>query len=133
MHYLYVLFLILVLSTPARAHEPAPPPTSVPATDSCRAADKWIAFDKGLHFGGGFVISAAVTAKTEDPWKGFWVGAGAGVLKEALDSKTGGCVSGKDFVVTVLGAAAGASFTNWNIQRQRGTGNTLVTYSWRLP
>lgn len=111
----------------AHAHENnVPPPPVVPSADRC-SPDKWVAFDKGLHFGGGAIISGFVTAKTQDPWQGFAWGAGAGLLKEGIDKYSGGCVSAKDFAVTVLGAAVGASFVNWNIKRQNGT--TMVTYS----
>jgi len=80
-------------------------------------AEDWTGRDKQLHFIGGAVIAAAVTAATRDEWAGFAAGTTAGLVKEVYDSTGRGQVSGKDFVVTALGAYVGAKSAGWVITR----------------
>jgi uncharacterized protein YfiM (DUF2279 family) len=80
-------------------------------------ADEWTGPDKTIHFVGGAAIAAAVTAATRDEWKGFAAGTALGLAKEAYDATGRGQVSGKDFVVTMLGAYVGAKGTGWVITR----------------
>lgn len=80
---------------------------------STAMADDWTGKDKELHFIGGAAIAAAVTAATGDEWKGFLAGAAVGVAKEIADEHRYGGASGKDAVVTALGALLGAKAAGW--------------------
>lgn len=111
-----VLFVLLW----TRDAEAAEPGASAGASCPCQGAprDSWTGYDKKLHFLGGAAIAAGVAVHTGDPWKGFYAGAAAGVLKEALDATGTGNVSGRDLVVTVIGAAVGASGSRLVIGRR---------------
>ena len=78
-------------------------------------ADEWTGRDKSLHFAGGAAVAAAVTLATRDRDAGFWAGAASGLLKEVYDSTGRGHVSGKDFIVTALGAYVGSRAAGWVI------------------
>jgi uncharacterized protein YfiM (DUF2279 family) len=81
-------------------------------------ADEWTGADKSKHFMAGAAVAGSVTAITGKPWQGFAAGAIVGALKEASDWRSAGhTVSGKDFAVTALGAAAAAY-----------TGGLIITY-----
>lgn len=100
---------------------------SIGANAACRANDRFGGNDKTLHFGGGAVISTLVTVHTADPWKGFYAGAAAGVVKEAVDSTGAGDCSLQDLIVTVAGAAVGAYTGSVIVTRLQG--RTLVAYT----
>lgn len=91
------------------------------AVVSCAYADEWTGRDKEIHFVGGAAVAAAVTAATGNEWHGFLAGTGAGLAKEVYDSTGRGQVSGKDFVVTALGALVGARLTGWTLGPNRVT------------
>ncbi len=74
-------------------------------------ADEWTGRDKEYHFWGGAGLASLVTLATKDESMGFWVGTTAGLVKEIYDHKKGGDVSGKDFIVTVVGSFLGAKIT----------------------
>lgn len=93
---------------------------------SCTTHDLWIGDDKNLHFAAGVVIAAAGTAYTDDPRKGFYLGAAAGVAKEVYDAFDARECSLQDLAVTAAGAAAGAWLGHLYITRVRG--KTLVGY-----
>jgi len=76
-------------------------------------AESWGGADKQLHLVGGMAVAAAVTAATGNEWKGFLASAALGLAKEAHDSTGRGHVSGKDALVTALGALIGAKATGW--------------------
>jgi uncharacterized protein YfiM (DUF2279 family) len=78
-------------------------------------ADEWTGRDKDLHFAGGAAVAAAVTLATRDRDAGFWAGTAVGLAKEVYDSTGRGQVSGKDFVVTALGAYVGSRAAGWVI------------------
>lgn len=98
------------------------------ADAGCTTKDSWHGPDKKLHAGVGAIIAGATTLGTKDPWTGFWIGTGAGALKEAFDANGGGTCSLQDFVVTALGAAAGASLGNWALTLD----NKTVSVQYRL-
>jgi uncharacterized protein YfiM (DUF2279 family) len=79
------------------------------ATSAQAQSEIWGGQDKRLHFAGGALIATAVTVHTRDPWIGFAAGAGVGLVKELVDAGGLGTPSAKDFLVTVAGAAVGAS------------------------
>jgi|GEM_PF-1418593 len=83
-------------------------------------ADSWTSPDKAGHLVLGAVPAYFVTTYTENPWYGFAAGATAGVAKEVFDSRNGKA-SGKDLVVTLIGAAAGAYAGNWMVYKQNKT------------
>lgn len=120
--------LALSFSVGATEWQDTPKPTPIVQ----KSTDSWTTVDKGYHLAGGFAIASAATLYTKNPYHGFYWGCGAGVIKEALDSMDtiNHTVSGKDLVVTCLGAAMGAAGTNWLITRQ-GDKN-YVTYSYRF-
>ena len=74
-------------------------------------ADDWTGPDKPRHLLAGGFIAAAVTAATRDERTGFVAGSAVGLLKELHDAAGQGKASGKDFIVTVLGAYLGARLT----------------------
>jgi putative lipoprotein len=82
---------------------------------SVRAEDRWVAPDKGLHFGvsAGLAVGAwgASVPLFDRPWPRFVVGAavavGAGAAKELIDLAGAGDPSGRDFVWDLAGAATG--------------------------
>lgn len=74
-------------------------------------ADDWTGPDKARHLLAGGFIAAAVTAATRDERTGFAAGSVAGLLKELHDAAGHGRASGKDFIMTVLGAYLGARLT----------------------
>lgn len=116
----WVAILAFVAFWTSADAEAAEPSVSAGASCPCQSAprDSWTGQDKALHFGLGAAIAAGVGVHTGDPWKGFYAGAAAGVLKEALDATGTGQVSGRDLVVTVLGAAVGASGSKLVIGRR---------------
>jgi uncharacterized protein YfiM (DUF2279 family) len=97
------------------------------AQAGCRANDRWQGSDKDLHFVAGGLISAAVTMQTGSRWTGFAAGAGAGLVKEALDSTNMGDCTLQDLLVTVAGAGVGAYLGG--LQFSHFQGRTLVSYS----
>ena len=116
---------LLAATLPALAggdHYQPPPTPSV----SCTKGEKWTGSDKTLHFAAGSVISFATTLGTEKPLWGFAAGAAVGLLKEISD-RGAGCSSGKDFGVTVLGAAVGA-FLGDRVLIMRKNGMNIVAY-----
>lgn len=111
---------LMAASLTAQATDERPP------APKCTAGEKWTGSDKALHFGAGATIAFATTLGTGKPLWGFGAGAAVGALKE-LSDRSGGCSSGKDFGVTVLGAAVGAfAGDRWLVYQQRGT--TVVAY-----
>lgn len=106
-------------------HHTPPPPAPTP-TVSCTKGEKWTGRDKQLHLAAGTIISFATTLGTEKPLWGFGAGVAVGALKE-LSDRSGGCSSGKDFGVTVLGAAIGA-FAGDRVLVMRKNGTTFVAY-----
>lgn len=90
------------------------------------AADEWTGRDKELHFAGGAAIAAAVTLATADQNTGFLVGVGVGVAKEVYDATGHGTPSGKDLIVTILGAYIGSRAAGWVITPRS------VSYNWRF-
>lgn len=110
----------LLASFSAYATDRPPPPAK------CTAGEKWTGSDKALHFGAGATIAFATTLGTEKPLWGFAAGSAVGALKE-LSDRSGGCSSGKDFGVTVLGAAVGA-FAGDRFLVYRNKGTTVVAY-----
>lgn len=82
-------------------------------------ADEWTGPDKTIHLTVGALAASITTAATANPVKGFAVGCGVGFAKELYDSqhRSVHTVSGKDFAVTCLGAAIGASVTGWTLQK----------------
>ena len=75
----------------------------------------------------GLSLVVIGTLHTGDPWKGFQYGAGAAVLKEAIDATGLGECSVNDLAVGVA-AAAVASYTGGLIVT-RVQGRTLVAYA----
>lgn len=95
------------------------------------AQDSWGGADKREHFIIGSIIGAVGTGVSGSMWTGFAIGAGAGVLKESLDTqKTGGKFSGKDVAATMLGAAVGVAVGGLVIRYSQGT--TQVAYTTRF-
>ena len=103
-----------------------PTPAPIP-TVSCTKGEKWTGSDKALHLGSGAIISFATTLGTKKPLWGFGAGVAVGALKELSDRGGNGCASGKDFGVTVLGAAIGA-FAGDRVLVMRKNGTTIVAY-----
>ncbi|MGB3288267.1 MAG: hypothetical protein WBA83_03220 [Burkholderiaceae bacterium] len=73
--------------------------------------------DKFLHAGGSALIAAGVTAATRDSphrfWYGLGAGAGAGLVKELVDSQERhNHFDSKDLLASVAGALAGAYFAD---------------------
>lgn len=116
------LLLAIALLAPLLAHadKERPPP-------KCTAGEKWTGSDKAMHFGAGATIAFATTLGTEKPLWGFGAGVAVGALKELSDRGGNGCSSGKDFGVTVLGAAVGA-FAGDRVLVYRNKGTTVVAY-----
>lgn len=75
----------------------------------CTARDGWRGYDKSLHLTLGATIATSVGVHTRSPMTGFWAGAAAGAAKELLDATGSGQCSAQDLVVTLLGAAIGAT------------------------
>lgn len=98
----------------------------IPLLCTTATADEWTGRDKNLHFAGGAAIAAAVTLATADPTTGFLVGAGVGVVKEVYDATGHGTPSGKDLIVTILGAYVGSRAAGWVITP------VSVSYAWRF-
>jgi uncharacterized protein YfiM (DUF2279 family) len=110
---LSILLSSLVLCTAAMAGE--------------EEKDSWTGADKVGHFVVfGMIPSQIVTIHTGNKWYGFATGVGIGALKELSDSRTHKA-SGKDFVVTAIGAAVGAYTGGWILTKIDKT--TLVAYS----
>jgi uncharacterized protein YfiM (DUF2279 family) len=82
--------------------------TGMSAHAKCTSKDRWTGQDKQQHLLMGSVIALAGTVGHKDPWMGFAYGAGAGLLKEAIDSRGSGTCSAQDLAVTLIGAAIGA-------------------------
>lgn len=97
------------------------------ANAGCRPKDSWHGEDKQLHVLAAGGIAFIGTLHTGDPWKGFQYGAGAALLKEAIDATGLGDCSVKDLAVGVA-AAAVASYTGGLIVT-RVQGRTLVAYA----
>ncbi len=78
------------------------------------AQDSWTGPDKVKHLAVGAGISAAVMAATKDERLAFAAGCGAGVAKELYDAQHRDVhtPSGKDLVVTCIGAAIGTKTTS---------------------
>lgn len=93
-------------------------------------ADSWTGPDKKLHLGAGLVISGLVTMHTKDRETGFYAGVVAGAAKELIDATGAGEVSGKDFAVTVIGAAIGSYLGGLIVSHSQGT--TTVAYATRF-
>lgn len=115
----------LLVSFGAYAGGDHQPPIAPPA--KCTDGEKWTGKDKTLHFAAGTTIAFATTLGTEKPWVGFAAGAAVGALKELSDRGGNGCPSGKDFGVTVLGAAVGA-FLGDRVLVMKQNGTTIVAY-----
>ena len=98
-----------------------------PVFAKCRANDSWHGTDKQLHFGGGAVIATLITVHTANPWAGFYTGAAAGLLKEAIDATGAGDCSAQDLLVTMAGSALGAYTGSVIVTRLQG--RTLVAYA----
>jgi uncharacterized protein YfiM (DUF2279 family) len=116
---LCIVALLVPLVAEATDKERPPP--------KCTAGEKWTGNDKDLHFVAGATISFATTLGTEKPLWGFAAGTAVGALKELSDRGGNGCSSGKDFGVTVLGAAVGA-FAGDRVLVYRNKGTTVVAY-----
>jgi len=97
------------------------------AFSKCLTNDSFRGHDKTIHFAAGAGIALGVTAHTQDPWKGFYWGAGVGVAKELLDSSGAGTCSLQDMLVTVAGAGIGAYTGSLFIVPQQG-GLKVVYY-----
>jgi len=93
-------------------------------------ADSWTGPDKKLHLGAGFVISSLITMHTKDRETGFYAGTIAAAGKELIDATGAGQVSGKDFAVTVIGAAIGSYLGGLIVTHSQG--NTTVAYATRF-
>lgn len=124
-------FAALLVAGPSFAVETPVAPTpsaSAPAPAApAHSGDSWGGRDKAQHFVVGAVIALGVTAATEKPLYGFAAGCGAGGLKELYDrGRPGHTASGRDFVVTCLGAGLGA-YTGGLIVG-RSNGQTTVSY-----
>lgn len=80
----------------------------------CSTTDAWTGPDKVKHVAAGAAIAAAGTLYFKEPFKGFLLGAAAGVALEAASAATGkGVCTVQDAAMTALGAAAGAYGTAW--------------------
>lgn len=99
----------------------------MPAAAGCRANDHWRGGDKQLHAVVGGGIALVTTLHTADPWRGFLYGAGAGLVKEAIDATGQGDCSLQDLAVTV--AAAGIAAYTGGLIVTRVQGRTLVAYT----
>lgn len=104
--------------------------SAAPALATCSAPDTWNGYDKKLHVAVAGGISMFVAAEKGDAARGFLAGAGAGVLKEALDAAGNGQCSRKDLAASLLGAALGAYTGHLLFIRSQGT-NT-VAYATRF-
>lgn len=79
-------------------------------------ADDWTGKDKEQHFIAGAVAASLFTTYKRNEFQGFIFGTAIGLGKEIYDATTGrGDPSIKDFIVTSLGAAAGAKVTGFFI------------------
>ena len=61
--------------------------------------------DKAVHLIGGAAVAAYVERETGSKWKGCAAALGVGLLKEAVDSRTGGVVDAKDVIATGAGCS----------------------------
>lgn len=79
------------------------------ALTGCATGDSWRGGDKLLHFAAGAVVAAAASGEGAGDPQAVLVAAGAGAVKEGVDSSRGEEPSGWDFLWTVAGAAAAAA------------------------
>jgi uncharacterized protein YfiM (DUF2279 family) len=77
---------------------------------ACTSQDQWTGPDKKAHFLVGAALGSAGTLVTGDPKHGVLLGAFIGAAKEVYDSRhpENHTCSMQDFVVTLVGAVAGA-------------------------
>ena len=95
--------------------------------NSCIANDSWTGRDKVMHFKAGVLISTAVTLTSNNPSYGLIAGTSAGLIAELKDLRRGRVCSLQDFVVTTIGAAAGAHFAGLVILPQKK--GLVIAYS----
>lgn len=109
MHKLILVIAVLLVSLASSVHA------------RCMTDDAWRGPDKKKHLVVGLSIGAAGALVFKDPRAGFWAGAAAGAAVELGSAITRrGTCSLQDFVVTAVGAAAGAYGVAWLILPQRG-------------